>query len=151
MRSRFAFVMFCGLFPASGAVWGQSMTGPLPSENLPQAQSLQAAAVGLRVDASMPGMRTFHLPKRVAVHGAQGCGDAHTIRLGLSNAVDRPGEAALIELELRTGKPLRISGARCESDGVMSGLSATLEPDPGGGLVPGGADAEPADHLQKVA
>lgn len=135
MRSRIPFVMFCGLFPAAGVVWGQSMMHPLPSPDLPsvdlaQAPSLRAVTVGLKVDASLPGMRILHLPKRVAVQGAQGCGDAHTIRLGPSNAVDRPAEAALIELALRTGKPLRITGARCVSDGVMSGSSAALEPDP---------------------
>lgn len=129
MSARLAAFICFGFWAACGVAWGQDVSGLPPTVGPSRAQPIQPADADLKVDASAQGVRTFDLRRRISVVGAQSCVDAHTIRLGAANAADRPGEVALIEQALRTGKPLRISDGRCVADGVVHGSTVAFEPD----------------------
>ena len=129
MSARPATFICFGLWAACDVASGQA-TSALPVTVIPlYAQPIHLADADFKVDASAPGVQTFALRRRISVVGAPACVDAHTIRLGAAGAADRPGEVALIEEALRTGRPLRISDARCVADGVVHGSTVAFEPD----------------------
>lgn len=130
MSARLATFICFGFWAVCDAASGQA-TSAVPAPSAPsQAHSIQPADTDFEVDASAPGVQTFALRRRVSVVGTPACDDAHTIRVGAAGAVDRPAEVALVEQALRTGKPLRISEARCVADGVVHGSTVAFEPDP---------------------
>lgn len=120
--TRHATWLFLALVGIAG--WAQAQTPTVPPTSADS-----SGGTWSRVDQSSAGRRTFTLRERVPIAGAQGCANAKVIQLTNSHAA-RPGEPALIETAVRTGKTLRLSDAQCGSDGVVSASGVSMDPVP---------------------
>ena len=95
----------------------------------PAAAGQRAVGSSLTVDHRESGKRTVTLPSQAAVKGAAACSSARVIKLDVTSPTANIGEPALIELAMRTGKPLRLENAQCAAGGVMTGSKVALEPE----------------------